>query len=137
MSWSRSRSTDPSRGGPGRTALGRRAEQAVADWLEARAFTLLGRNVRLGALELDVVARKGPLVVVVEVRVRGAGSYERPFESIGPMKQRRLLRAVARLWRDRLAAMPEVQRVRIDVAAVRFEGDEALVDYVEGAVEPR
>jgi len=115
----------------GRTALGRRAEEAVAGWLEGRAYTILG------PLELDVVARKGPLVVVVEVRVRGEGAYERPFESIGPMKQRRVLRAVARLWREKLAAMPEVQRVRIDVAAVRFEGDGALVDYVEGAIEPR
>ena len=30
--------------------------------------------------------------------------------------------------------MPEVQRVRMDVAAVTFEGDQTTVEYVEGAI---
>jgi hypothetical protein len=31
--------------------------------------------------------------------------------------------------------MRDVQRVRIDAAAVTFEGDETKVEYVEGAIE--
>jgi putative endonuclease len=117
-----------------RTALGRRAEQAVADYLVVRGFTVMGLNVRLGPLELDVVARKGSLVVVVEVRTRGRGSLVGPFESITPAKRARIRRAVSRLWREKLAAMREIERVRIDVAAVTFEDGKTRVEYVEGAL---
>lgn len=104
------------------------------DYLVVRGFTILGRNVRLGALELDVVARQGPLVAVVEVRTRGKTSYERPFESLSATKRARLRRAVARLWKDRLDGMKGAERIRIDVAAVTFEDGVTRVEYVEGAL---
>jgi putative endonuclease len=118
----------------GRAALGRRAELAVTDYLFVRGFSVLGRNVRLGPLELDIVARQGPLVAVVEVRTRGKTSRQRPFESIGRAKRARIRRAVDRLWRETLGPMNDVERVRIDVAAVAFEGGTTRVEYVEGAI---
>jgi putative endonuclease len=117
-----------------KTELGARAELAVVDYLTLTGFTVLGRNVRLGPLEIDVVARRGPLVVAVEVRTRGPGSLQTAFESIGPAKRMHLRRAVARLWRDKLHRMVGVERVRVDAAAVRFEKGRTWVDYVEGAL---
>jgi putative endonuclease len=122
------------RPGAGRAVIGRRAEAAVADLLFAKGYALLGRNVRLGALELDIVARKGALVVVVEVRTRGAGAWASALESVTQTKRLRLRRAVGRLWRRRLAAMQGVERVRIDVAAVSFVGSQTHVEYIPGAV---
>jgi putative endonuclease len=113
---------------------GRRAERAVADYLVAEGFAILGRNIRVGKLELDVVAQRKDLVVVVEVRTRGPGSLQAPFESISPSKRARVVCAVERLWRAKLAAMPAVQRVRIDAAAVMFEGGQTRIEYVRGAI---
>jgi putative endonuclease len=118
-----------------RTGVGRGAELVVVEHLQRRGFAVLGRNIRLGALELDIVARKDDLVVVVEVRTRGPSAMQGPFESIGGIKRVRLRRAVERLWRRHLKTMKDVQRVRIDVAAVTFEDGEALVEYVEGAID--
>jgi putative endonuclease len=95
---------------------------------------VLARNLRIGSFEIDVVARRGELVVAVEVRTRGARSFERALESIGRAKQRRMLAAADRLWRDHLADTPGVERLRIDVAAVTFEGGETRVEYFESAV---
>ncbi|MGD0528131.1 MAG: YraN family protein [Polyangiaceae bacterium] len=117
-----------------RAELGRKAELAVVDYLVVRGFSILGRNVRLGALELDIVAQKGSLVAVVEVRTRGPTARQGPFESIGGTKRVRLRRAVERLWREKLEKMKEVERVRIDAAAVSFEGGVTSVEYVEGAI---
>ncbi len=113
---------------------GRLAELAVADYLVADGFIVLGLNMRLGRLELDVVAQRGDLVAVVEVRTRGSGSFEGAFESVSPRKRARLLRAVERLWQERLAAMPSVERVRIDVAAVTFDGGTTRIEYAAGAI---
>jgi putative endonuclease len=116
------------------TAHGRRAELAVADYLAARGFRVLARNLRVGSFEIDVVARRGDLVVAVEVRTRGARSYERPLESIGRAKQRRMMAAADRLWRDHLADTPDVSRLRVDVAAVTFRDGRTFVEYLEAAV---
>jgi putative endonuclease len=117
-----------------KTELGALAELAVVDYLAVRGFRVVGRNVRLGPLELDIIARRGPLVVVVEVRTRGPRSLESALESIGPVKRMHLKRAVARLWRERLHRVAGVERVRVDAAAVRFAGGETWVEYVEGAI---
>jgi putative endonuclease len=117
-----------------RVELGRRAELAVADYLFARGFQVLARNVRLGPLEIDIVARSGPLVVVVEVRTRGAGALVGPFASVTRTKRARLLRAAGQLWRSRWARFTGVERLRVDVAAVTFEGGKTYVEYVEGAL---
>jgi len=114
--------------------LGRRAEVVVADYLFARGFAVLGRNVRIGPLELDVVARRGPLVVVVEVRTRRPGGLVGPFQSVGPTKRARVLRAARDLWTRHLARVTTIDRVRIDVAAVTFEHGHTKVDYAEGAI---
>jgi putative endonuclease len=122
-----------------RSDIGRWAELAVSDYLTVCGFDLLARNLRVrdsrgGWFEVDVVARDGPLVVAVEVRTRGPRSYESALASIGPVKQRRLRRAVSHLWRDHLAALPGVRRVRIDAAAVTFEAGVTRVEYIEGAM---
>jgi len=91
-------------------------------------------NLRLGPLELDIVAKRGGLVVVVEVRTRGAGAFDTALSSVSITKRRHLLRASHRLWRTHLVADSEVERVRIDVAAVSFVSGETTVEYIAGAI---
>jgi len=117
-----------------RHARGREAEEAAAVRLQANGFRILWRNLRIGPLELDLVAKKGDLVVVVEVRTRGPGSFEKPLASISRTKRRTILRAVSALWKGRISKMPEVARIRIDVAAVTHDGAGAMtMEWIAGA----
>ena len=84
--------------------VGTRAEQAVAAHLVAAGLEIVGLNLRIGRLELDVVARDGAVIAVVEVRTRGPGAWVRPLDSVDAEKQRRVRRAGERLWRDRFMA---------------------------------
>lgn len=113
---------------------GRRAEQAVADYLIRSGYEVIGRNVHVGHLEVDILARMGSVVCVVEVRYRSPNSWQTPFESIGAVKQRRLRRAAERLWRERYARDCTVDRIRFDIAAVAFVDGQSVVDYVEGGM---
>jgi putative endonuclease len=117
-----------------RLARGHRAERIVAEYLIARGWEILAANLRLGHLEIDLVARRGELAAMIEVRSRGGGAYERPFESIAGKKKMRLLYAADRLWRFHLAKMEGIERIRIDVAAVTFGPHEPSVELVEGAI---
>lgn len=97
-------------------------------------FEVLARNLRLGALEIDIVARRGALLVVTEVRTRSAGWLVGPFESIGRTKRARLFKAAGRLWRQRPAWTQGIDRFRLDVAAVTFVAGETHIEYAPGAL---
>ncbi|MBI4701504.1 MAG: YraN family protein [Deltaproteobacteria bacterium] len=97
-------------------------------------MTILARNLRVGHLEIDLLARDGPAVVLIEVRTRGAGSWGSALGSVNPAKQRRLRAAAGLLWSRRFARAAGVERMRFDVAAVDLDaGPSPVVEYVQGA----
>jgi putative endonuclease len=117
-----------------RHVVGREAEDLAAGYVRAEGFTILWRNVRIGKLEVDLVARKDDLAVVVEVRTRGSGSFEKPLASVSRDKRRMLLRASRGLWRGRLSKMPGIERLRIDVIGVTRDDEGVHVEWIRGAI---
>ena len=89
--------------------------------------------MRIGELEIDIVARKGPVVAVVEVRSRGRTALSSPFGSVGRTKQLRLRRAGERLWQRRYRRDASVERLRFDVAGVNLDSDPVTIEYVIAA----
>ena len=74
-------------------ALGDAAEELVARRLEADGWRVLGRNVRIGRLELDLVAvdpGPPPALAVVEVRWRAGRDFGLPEETVDFRKRARL-----------------------------------------------
>jgi putative endonuclease len=116
-----------------RRARGVRAEALVAAWLEQQGYEIVATNLRLGALELDVVARKGPLVAVVEVRTRGPTARTTGMGSVTPLKRARIRRAGERLWQRRYRRDRSVERLRFDVASVELDTDPPRIEYVVAA----
>lgn len=97
-----------------RTELGRLGESAAAEWLAARGYAVIGRNVRVGSDEADIVAlAPGGALAIVEVKARrGAWHAE---ERVDHVKRARMARLAETLlatdaWRDRM--------VQFDVVAV-------------------
>jgi putative endonuclease len=92
----------------------------------------LARNWRCQAGELDIVARRGRLVVFCEVKARTSEAFGLPAEAVGPVKQARL-RRLAALWFADQARSGGGRRpggpVRFDVAAVLA----GKVEVIEGA----
>ena len=101
-----------------RQLFGRAAEEAAARYLIHDGWRLLGRNVRIGRGELDIVARRGPVLAFVEVKARRTDTCGAPEDAVGALKQRQVAR-LAELW---LAARPwalnGVDDVRFDIIAV-------------------
>jgi putative endonuclease len=105
----------------------------VARFLAERGFQIVATNLRLQYLELDVVARRGDMVVVVEVRERGHGAWTSGFGSLDGRKRHRVRLAGHRLWQRRYQRDPTVNRMRFDAASVRFGPEGAVIEYVEAA----
>ena len=118
----------------GKTELGRAAENAAASFLSNRGFTVLGRNLRVGRLEIDLLVRRGELVAVVEVRTRSPGSWVPALTSVDWRKRSRVRAAGTALWRKHFAKDLSVERMRFDLVSVTFtEQGAAQVEHVEAA----
>lgn len=72
---------------------GAEAEDAALRWLQARGLTLVARNARYKAGELDLVMRDRDVLVIVEVRARRSFGFASAAESVDARKQARILRA--------------------------------------------
>ncbi len=98
-----------------RQRLGRRGEDAAARWYDERGFELRARNWRVRAGEIDLIHRRGRLVVFCEVKTRSSARFGYGVEAVDHRKRRRI-RAVAAQW---LAGHePDLVDVRFDVAQV-------------------
>jgi len=112
------------------TLLGKRGEEIACDYLVSRGYQVVDRNWRCSAGEIDIVAREGSSLVVVEVKARSSLAAGHPFEAITAAKFARL-RALAGHW---CAAQSETfLSVRIDAIAVLIPGGRpATVEHLTG-----
>jgi putative endonuclease len=114
----------------GRAQAGQRGEQVAVEHLEALGYQVVARNWRDRQGELDVVARRGPWLVFVEVRAR-RGRGLAPEQTVRAQKRARVAAAALR-W---LARQPEASVrglwMRFDVVGVRLPGGQ--VTHLEGA----
>jgi putative endonuclease len=115
-----------------RQALGRAGEDAAARFLEHRGYRILARNVRADGVELDLVARKGPTLVVVEVKTRSSKRAGAAEEAVDRRKQARLVRG-ARGWAH--AHDSRAHRVRFDVIACEATATGFRVRHWEAAFD--
>jgi putative endonuclease len=113
--------TDP------RRSLGTAGEDAAAGWYGQRGYEVVARNWRCRDGEIDLVVRRGPLVVFCEVKSRSSTLFGAPVEAVTARKQARLRRLAAR-WLGELGG-PRPSEIRFDVASVLG----GTVEVLEGA----
>ncbi len=128
----RSLSRMPSGRRTAKQRVGAAAENIAADFLRDKGLEILERNYlrRLG--ELDIVARDGDVLVIVEVRTRASDRYGGAAASVDARKQQRLIRATSLLLQQRkdLARL----RVRFDVVAVlEMDREKPRVEWIRHA----
>jgi putative endonuclease len=106
---------------------GQRGEELAAGWYERNGFTIVARNWRCPIGEIDLILRRGRMLVVAEVKARKSAAFGVPALAVTPTKQQRLRRlAAAWLAEHRVGRR---MSVRFDVVAVT--ADE--VDVYENA----
>jgi putative endonuclease len=94
--------------------LGRRQEVIAALWLMLKGYRILGLRLRTPEGEIDLLAQRGGVLAVVEVKRRQ--TIEAALEAVGPVQRARLVRA----GRAVAARRPSLMRlnVRLDIVAL-------------------
>jgi putative endonuclease len=107
--------------------FGQRGEDLAAEWYKRRGYTIVARNWRCPIGEIDLVMRRGRLLVVAEVKARKSDAFGVPALAVTPLKQQRL-RRLAAVW---LAEHRVGRRVDVRFDVVAITGD--AVDVYENA----
>jgi putative endonuclease len=115
-----------------RRAFGGEAEDLAVKYLEKNGYRIRDRNVPCRVGELDVVAEKDGVIVVVEVRMKTSGEWGDPRETVIGAKQRRVVKATLYyLQGERLTDVA----VRFDVISVIGRGRRAVVEHIVDAFD--
>ncbi len=113
--------------------LGAWGERKAASLLRRKGFHILERNYRCSCGELDIIARRGRLLVFCEVKTRSSDEFAPPFESVDRGKMLRLGRA-ADAWLARRREPSE--ECRFDLVTL-VKGDKGWkLEHIPDAFQP-
>jgi putative endonuclease len=110
--------------------LGRVGEDAATVLYRRRGFQIVERNWRCAEGELDLVARRGSLLVFCEVKTRSSESFGLPAEAVGFHKRRRLRRLAGRWVSEHRT---HASAVRFDVVSVIVREGRTFVTHIPDA----
>jgi putative endonuclease len=97
---------------------GNAGEDAVCAYLEGQGAEILCRNFTVRGGEIDILARQGGLLLIVEVKTRRPGALVSGAAAVDAKKQRCIIRAAEQyLLRNPCDLQP-----RFDVAEVEYSG---------------
>ena len=112
---------------------GRKAEDIAVAFLEKRKIKVITRNYQARGGEIDVVAREGDVLCIVEVRSRGKGSPYSPEASLSPQKVRHLSKVTRHFLRKyRLQNVP----VRFDLLVIDWQTGDPEIRFYPGGINP-
>ncbi len=113
--------------------LGKKGEQIAAAFLRKEGYKIMEQNWLYGHKEIDIIAKQGDEIVIVEVKTREGDYFEEPWEAISIQKIRNLVEA-ADAWLNKNEIDLET---RFDVISIIFSDDiNYKLEHFEGAFIP-
>lgn len=112
------------------TQLGNEGEAAARAWLESHGYFVRDTRWHCGHLELDIVAVKDGMLIVIEVKTRTTEDYGEPEEAVSETKIRRIVNAADGYIKFYRLDLP----VRFDIMALIREPDGSYrINHIEDA----
>lgn len=112
--------------------LGKAGEALAVAHLEKKGYRILERNWRLGKEEIDIIARDGNFIVIVEVKTRTSNIFAEPETSVTKVKQRILVR-IANAYMNYRRQCGEV---RFDIVSIVIRPDGDIINHILDAFYP-
>lgn len=109
--------------------LGKFGEELAVDFLEKNGYEILETNWVFDKAEIDIIAQKNGILVVVEVKTRSSLDFGLPQEFVKPKKIQLLLKAV----NEYITQNDLDVEVRFDIIAIHKEGENFNIEHIEEA----
>ena len=112
--------------------FGKLGEELAVNYLIGKDYEILERNWRNIHKEIDIIAKDGTDLVIVEVKTRQSDEYGNPDVAVTKQKQWRLISAAnAYVFQNRLDI-----NTRFDIISIIFKDGEPVIEHIEDAFLP-
>jgi putative endonuclease len=111
---------------------GKQGEILACTFLEEKGYQILERNWKNRFEEIDVIARDGDELVIVEVKTRSSTAFGNPEQAVGLRKQRLLVNAAE----SYILKHDSHLETRFDIVTVILEGTSSRVQHLPRAFSP-
>ncbi|MCP9199489.1 YraN family protein [Gramella sp. GC03-9] len=74
--------------------LGKKGEKLAMEYLMLKEFEILERNYRFQKAEIDIIARRGNVLIAAEVKTRSTPDFGNPQDFVKPKQIKRLVKAM-------------------------------------------
>ena len=99
--------------------IGIKGEQIAADYLLNKGYIIVHRNWRSGKKEVDIIALKGDMLVIVEIKTRTNLDFGFPEEAVNRKKQQ-FLKTAAYAF---MSQYPQYLNIRFDIISILLDGE--------------
>jgi len=101
--------------GHSRQELGQWGEDIACHYLEKKGYKIIARRFRYRRAEIDIIARKGSILVFIEVKTRRHDEFGYPEEAVRKVKKERLREAALGFLSEKKERISEC---RFDILSV-------------------
>ncbi len=109
--------------------LGKKGEQLAVDFLVENSYDIVERNYRFDKAEVDIIAQKGDILAIVEVKTRSSLEFGNPQDFVKPKQIKNLVKAV-----DEYVTENDLDvEVRFDIIAIVKENKDYKIEHLENA----
>lgn len=105
-----------------------KGEKQAALLFKKKGFRIICRNHTSRIGEIDIVAKKGPLLVFCEVKTRNSLEYGQPFEAVNNYKQKKIKKLAEQFIAGRDIKFDEI---RFDVISILVNQNK--LNHIENA----
>ena len=112
--------------------LGKAGEEMALKHIRGLGYKILELNWRYGREEIDIIAKDGDMLVIIEVKTRATSWFGEPEFAVTRSKQRTLIRAAeAYIMKYDLDV-----ETRFDIISVIISPKQKAVHHIEDAFYP-
>jgi putative endonuclease len=111
---------------------GQEGEKKALEFLQNSGYQILEINWRSKHLEIDIVAQKSGMLIIIEVKTRENNDFGFPEHFVNKSKQQKLIRAADAYLDEKNIDMP----VRYDIIAVSRIQNNWQIEHFEDAFMP-
>ncbi len=112
--------------------LGREGEERAREFLRSLGYEILETNWRCGNHELDIIAKDGNILVVVEVKTRRSSYFGEPEAAVNAKKRRIIVKAA-----DAYINMNALElEVRFDIISLIIGKGKCEIHHIPDAFYP-
>ncbi len=111
---------------------GFKGEELAEKYLRNAGYEILEKNWHFGRNEIDIIAKEGDFLVIVEVKTRRTNNFGEPEEFVNRAKQRSLIAAANGYIMKKDLDL----EVRFDIVSVLYNGSSYTVKQIKDAFYP-